>query len=346
MQEIRRHIHAGDNDVVKVGQDILIDTNDHVLGHVFAMGGNVIVRGQVDDDVVAMGGNVTLEDGAQVHGDVVSLGGQIYKSKLANVLGTTATVGGFPRGMFHPRMLWAVGGGVQILTSLITLGIWMLVAWIVVSLFPARSRRVLDSMRGRFGASFLWGLLGLIAVVPALIGVVLVAVLLCVTIIGIPVGVLLILGYCLAVVALLFWGGLLGASAVGEWTIVRLSPRLGQPSLVRNTLVGIVVVTVPGIVGGFFNVVGMAVPPAVVLGGTLHVLGKVLQFVLLLAGMGAVLHARGGQVGPVRMPWSGPGTTPVPPAPPGAPPPMPTAAPPAPPMPPPALPGAPESTLS
>src|SRR5690349_10678703 len=69
LQEIRRHIHAGDNDVVKVGQDILIDTNDHVLGHVFAMGGNVVVRGQVDDDVVAMGGDVTLEDGAQVHGD-------------------------------------------------------------------------------------------------------------------------------------------------------------------------------------------------------------------------------------------------------------------------------------
>src|SRR5882672_5132056 len=97
MQEIRRHIHAGDNDVVKVGQDIVIDTNDHVLGHVFAVGGNVIVRGQVDDDVVAMGGSVTLEDGAQVHGDVVSLGGQIHKAPSATVLGTTATVGGFPR---------------------------------------------------------------------------------------------------------------------------------------------------------------------------------------------------------------------------------------------------------
>jgi hypothetical protein len=339
LQEIRRHIHAGDNDVVKVGQDIIIDTNDHVLGHVFAMGGNVIVRGQVDDDVVAMGGNVTLEDGAQVHGDVVSLGGQVHKSRAATVLGTTATVGGFPPGLFHPRTLWALGGGVQIVSSLVNLGVWLLVAWIVVSLFPARSRRVLDDLRGRFGPSFVWGLVGFIAIVPALIGVVLVAVLLCVTIIGIPVGVLLILGYCLAVVALIFWGGLLGASAVGEWTIVRLSPRLGQPSLVRNTLIGIVVVTLPGLIGGFFMVLGLAVPPAVVLGGALRVLGKVLQFVILLAGMGAVLHARGGQVGPVRMPWSGPSPTPVPPAPPGSPPP-------APPMPPPALPGAAESIPS
>src|ERR1041385_4463343 len=45
IEELRSHIHAGDNDLVKVGEDIEVGTSDHVLGDVFAMGGNVTVRG-------------------------------------------------------------------------------------------------------------------------------------------------------------------------------------------------------------------------------------------------------------------------------------------------------------
>ena len=37
----------------------------------------------------------------------------------------------------------------------------------------------------------------------------------------------------------MLWGGVLGASALGDWLVRRLAPRLGEPSLVRNTLVGI-----------------------------------------------------------------------------------------------------------
>jgi hypothetical protein len=339
LREIRRQIHSGDNDVVKVGEDILVDTNEHVLGHVFAMGGNVDVRGQVDNDVVAMGGDVTIEDGAQVRGDVVSLGGKVNKARSATVLGETVTVGGFPKRFFSPGAMWAMGGGMQFVGTLVKLCMWLLIGWVVVSLFPTRSQRVLDGLRGRVGPSLLWGLLGLIAIVPALIGVVLVAVLLCVTIIGIPVGVLLLLGYCLAVAALVLWGGVMGAAAVGEWGITRLSPRLGSPTLMRSTLIGMTALLIPGLVGSLFHILGMAVTPALVLGTALRVFGRVVGCIAFFAGFGAVLRARGGQVGPLRMPWSAPVTPPAPQAPgsaaapPYASPPPPPAPPPADPMP-------------
>ncbi len=339
-EEIRRHIHAGDNDIVKVGEDIEVGPSDHVLGDVFAMGGNVTVRGQVDGDVVAMGGDVSVDDGAQVRGDAVSLGGQVRKGPAAVVLGKTVTVGAFPKRLLAPRALWAVGHGVAFIATVTKFLIWLLIAWVIVSLFATRSQRVLAELRGRFGMSLLWGVLGLIGFVPALIAVVLVAALLCVTIIGIPVGVLLILGYCVAVVLLLLWGGVLGAARVGEWAIARLSPRLGEPTLVRSTLIGIVAVTLPGLMGRLFELVGLDFFPAGMLGVTLRVVGWVIETVVLVAGMGAVLHARAGQVDPIRMPWSG--ATPAPPAAPGSPPAAPVA--PVPPAPP-ATPGAPETTV-
>jgi hypothetical protein len=90
--------------------------------------------------------------------------------------------------------------------------------------------------------------------------------------------------------------------------------------------------------------------PANILGGTLRFFGWFLEVVLLLVGMGAVLHAKAGQIEPIRMPWSGPGPAPqpsggppVPPSPVSPAPPMPPPVPPIAPAPP-ATPGTPEIT--
>jgi len=129
--------------------------------------------------------------------------------------------------------------------------------------------------------------------------------------------------------------------------IGRLSPRLGEASLVRSTLIGVMAVTLPGLLGRLFLLVGVGFFPASLLGGTLRVVGGVLEGLTLVAGMGALLHAKAGQVEPIRMPWAGASS--APPSPPGPPPAPP--APPAPPSgspvapPPPAIPGTTETTL-
>ena len=292
-------VHAGKNDVVQMGEDIVVERGEHVLGHVFAMGGSVTVRGIVDDDVVAMGGDVILEDGAQVRGDAVSLGGVVKKAASASILGSSVSIGNLPRGAASLGVLNFVGKGVDVIQKVIGILFWMVLAWVTVALTRARMQRVTGRIEQQPLESIGWGALGVFAIAPAAVAVALAAVLLCVTIIGIPVAVLGVLGYSLAVVVLLFWGSIVGASALGGWLVRRLSPRLGVPDLTRNTLVGVVAVSAFGLVGSLFQGVGLWVPPAGLLGGLLKVLGVIACLGTIFAGVGAILRTRAGQPSPL-----------------------------------------------
>ena len=292
-------VHAGKNDVVQVSEDIVIERGEHVLGHVFAMGGSVTVRGIVDDDVVAMGGDVILEDGAQVRGDAVSLGGQVRKAPSASILGSSVSVGSMPNAAAGLGVLNFVGKSVDVAAKVIGVLFWMLLAWVVIMLTRARSQRVAGRIDQLPLDSLGWGALGVFAIAPGAVAVALAAALLCVTIIGIPVAVLGILGYILGVVVLLFWGTIVGAAALGGWLVRRLSPRLGTPELTRNTLVGVIALSAFGIVGSLFQSVGLMVPPAGLLGGLLRVLGVVAFIGAACAGVGAILRTRAGQPSPL-----------------------------------------------
>jgi hypothetical protein len=292
-------IKAGKNDVVQMGEDIVIERGEHVLGHVFAMGGTVTVRGIVDDDVVAMGGDVVLEDGAQIRGDAVSLGGQVRKAPSASILGSSVSVGNMQGGLAGIGLLNFIGHGVDAVQRVIGILFMMLIAWVAVSLTRERSQRIVARIEQRPLSAIGWGALGVFAIAPAAVAVALAAVLLVVTIIGIPVAVLAILGYSLAVVVLLFWGSIVGASAAGEWLVRRLSPRLGHPDLVRNTLVGVAAISAFGLAGSLFAGVGTIVPPAGLLGGLLHVTGWLVGCGAIFAGVGGILRTRAGQPSPL-----------------------------------------------
>jgi hypothetical protein len=314
-------VHAGENDVVQMGEDIVIERGEHVLGHVFAMGGSITVRGLVDDDVVAMGGDVIVEDGAQIRGDAVSIGGSVDKAPGATVLGSSVSLANVPAGIVGLQGLNFIGHGFDAVNRIMGILFWLLIAWVLVVLTRERSRRIAGRIEAEAGRSLGYGLLGIMAIAPATIAVALAAVLLVVTIIGIPVAVLVLLGYILAVVALLVWGAVLGASALGGWLVQRLSPRLGAPELVRNTLIGVAGVAGVGLIASLLQGVGIVVPPAGLLGGLLKVVGFVLSCGVLCAGVGAILLTRAGQPAPIPVDWSqagfGPGAPGMaPPAPP------------------------------
>ncbi len=310
--ELPNHIRISTDkdDVVEVGQDIVIERNQQVLGHVLAMGGNITIRGVVDDDVVAMGGDVILEDGAQVRGDAVSVGGRVRRSGSATVLGSTVSVGSIPKSLFALSAFNMLDRGMKFVGSLFSLLFLVLITWAVVSLTKSRTARIVAEIERATLASLGWGLLALIAVVPASIVICLVAVLLVVTIIGIPVAVLALLGYIVGLVLLAVWGSIVGATALGGWMVRRLTPRLGEPTLVRNAIVGVVAISLPGLLGHLFQGFGPVVPPALVLGGALEGFGKLLGLCTLLAGVGGILRARAGQ--PAPLPGAFP-SAPVPP---------------------------------
>jgi len=109
MQNVRR-THRGGKDMVARGHNLEVKENESVdsavvwggnlivKGHVeddaVAFGGNLEVSGVVEGDAVAFGGNVVLNPGAVVQGDVSSFGGVVSRSDDAHVEGRTESFGG------------------------------------------------------------------------------------------------------------------------------------------------------------------------------------------------------------------------------------------------------------
>lgn len=100
---------------------------------------SIFVRGEVAGDVVAVHGNVVIEQGAQVAGDVTTILGNLRLQGIAKVGGEAEAVGGTvrsdPQATIGGEVTSLGGTGWAILIFLLPLafigGIAALVAWLV-----------------------------------------------------------------------------------------------------------------------------------------------------------------------------------------------------------------------
>lgn len=75
------------DDVVRVGGSVTVARDEHVTGDVVAIGGSVNIDGQVDGDVVAVGGSANLGPTADIRGDLVVVGGALNQDPKATIGG-------------------------------------------------------------------------------------------------------------------------------------------------------------------------------------------------------------------------------------------------------------------
>lgn len=75
-------------------EDIVIAKDRFLRGGAVAFWGDILVDGEVNEDVVAIFGNVTIGDNAVVRGNVVSLNGEVNLSKKATIYGSIRTSSG------------------------------------------------------------------------------------------------------------------------------------------------------------------------------------------------------------------------------------------------------------
>jgi hypothetical protein len=307
---------------VKVGDSVVVEEDERILGDVVSIGGDVVVRGDVEGDVVSVGGDVEVHDGAKVMGDAVSVGGRVEKSDGATVLGETVSVN-------VPIPLFGLRGPEFHKPRFFTLG-WKLAFFVVglllVLLFNAVAGHRLDVVSRRVesepGQSFLIGLLGAFGTPIAML---IAFVLLAITIVG-----LLLFPVLLILVWLMMLGGFAAvAIAVGRRVVEGRGPadRLRPAgSSYTHLFVGFVLLHAFLIAGSIVRVIPWPLDP---FGIFLAVLG---WFVLVFAttmGYGAVLLSRLGKqvpqvVGAAGRPAPPPPPPPVwpaPPPPPSAPPP-------------------------
>jgi hypothetical protein len=280
--------------IVRICSDAHVPAGKVVDGDVVAVCGSVTVEGEVSGDVVAVLGSVHLKPGAKVEGDVVSVGGILDQAEGVTIKGESVQLG------FSP-FTWGLPG-ISVLLFAIAAGwlVSMFVGWIFVLLFPTGMLRVATVVERRPAASFFIGLLS----VP---GFFVAVVLLCITVIGIPIGILLPMVY-----VLMGYLGQLAATCVLGARLTRRSLVNGlmSPLLVGTLFVAIILGTGTALMAG-----ASAARPAslfLLLSGLLLLLG------LGTLGTGAFLLSRFGSR-PREIVWHGH----APPVPGGAPGPIP-----------------------
>jgi hypothetical protein len=288
--EDRRMNRAG-GDRVRVFGDVRVRQDEHIGGQVVAVIGSARVDGEVGDQVVAVLGSVDLGPKAIVHGDIVSVGGRVRRAEGSQVRGAVTEisladanarlhigpwVGGF--GSLPP--FDGFGAFPQLLGS--TFRVLLLV--LLASLALVLARGTVEASAHRLAddpiKSTLVGIAAEILVVPVLV---LTAVVLAISLIGIPL--LLLMPF---VVVFLIFLALLGFSgsafATGQWARRRFG--LTTSPGVLDVCLGVILILLPLLLGRVIALGGWAVGPVSVL---LIAMGVGVEFLAWSAGFGAVL---------------------------------------------------------
>jgi hypothetical protein len=193
------HPLAG-RDRVGFGQDINVG-KDEVQDNVIAFGGNVVVEGRVKDSIIVFGGSVilsgevgdsvvgfgtaiTLRSSAVVKGDVASIGGRMEKEPGCVISGDTVY---FKGGEMVSKLFKGGWMGLPLIPlflilKLIAFFIWLFIALVVAALFPRQLALASSQIRTVFGPVVGIGALALIVFV----GLTIVFALLSLILIGIP----------------------------------------------------------------------------------------------------------------------------------------------------------------
>lgn len=277
-ERYRGRMRVVGQDIVRFGDDIIVEEDEIVDGDVVAIFGNVIVDGAVEGDVVAILGELTVGPMAEIDGDGVSIGGSVTKEPGGVVRGETVSVGigghHFPRNSpFHTGIF---NTGARLLLFIM----WTILLIVLGLIVTAIARRPVERvyMRARKEA-FKMGLIGLLAEVLLLPA----CLLFMITIIGIPIGlVVLPLTFVLALLL-----GYVGVS-------VAVGGRMGngnERSIYAKVAVGIFALQGLVILGGILR---LPRGPIGVIGGVIGFIGLAVIYVAGTVGLGAVIMSKFG----------------------------------------------------
>jgi len=227
-------------DVQAAGGDVKIDGT--IDGSLHAAGGNVRINGPVSGDASIAAGKLELGPDARIQGKLLFRGENLRRDPAAQVVG----------GVEQRLGRWREPAAAERFTHgwFWTAGLMVLAALIAAAL-PGPSNRMAGELRDHPWVTLLLGFVALITIPAA-------AVLMMITIIGIPIGVMAMLGYLL----LLLVGYVWLAAVVGGLLLDRVKPEVAALAgwragmAVLAMLVIALLVRVP-LIGGMAHLVAL-----------------------------------------------------------------------------------------
>jgi hypothetical protein len=97
------------NNRIAVLKDVVVTADQFIRGSVATFWSNVVIEGEVNEDVVSVFGNITIGDRAFVRGDVVAVNGNVDVAKGATVYGEILSTGPGKRRGFDRWRRWQRG---------------------------------------------------------------------------------------------------------------------------------------------------------------------------------------------------------------------------------------------
>ncbi len=274
-------------DIVRFGEDIIIEVGEVVSGDVVAIGGDIQIAGTVAGDVVAVGGDVVAKSTAVIRGDAVSVGGKVTKEPGAELRGSRIGTPFPPKFLFrwgtkgwrgpppcpHPRFTPGAG------FTLVLFFVFLCLSLLITLFLPNHIKRINASIEGGFLKAGLVGFLVDILILP-------VFVMLCITIIGIPVA-FLVEPIVLFVAMILGFAGI--SLFLGEKINQTTSLTLSSP--LTKVLVGGVIIELLPCLAILTGIGGGILAP---LSSVLHIIGWLTLYIGWTVGFGAVFLTRFG----------------------------------------------------
>jgi hypothetical protein len=258
-------------DVSDLFNDINVGLCQRIEGAVIC-GKNVTVEGLVTGNIVCFQ-TVTVTRTGEVRGDVIAR--KIRKQSGGRIFGSRSEIP-FPvvPGIDITPSLGFIPGLVSIFITVLL----FFLSLIVLALFSEQTGRVVNKIKKNTVASFFWGLLVWFSILP-------VFVLLCITLVGIPIALLV---YPLAIVATIVFAYATSAYFIGE----RLSRFWGwqDKSKYIKVITGVVFLELTRTLSILFSIIG-----AGPLGNLFLVIFIVINAVALTIGAGAVLTSKFGR---------------------------------------------------
>jgi hypothetical protein len=273
---------------VHVFGDVTVRRDEQVDGQVVAVLGSVRIDGRVTDQVVAVMGSVHLGPDSEVDGDVIAVGGRIEMADGAHVNGHVREVSlRSSDGRWSGNPAWAApfvfnpfSGAARLFGTVFRLFLLGLFTSVVVLL----ARQPIERIGHRASAEPLkMAMIGVLAQLLFLPALVLTAVILAVTIIGIPL--LLLLPFAVLAMLLVFLGGFTGvAYAVGGWGAERAGWPQDQPFL--RVWLGVLIVLIPILVA---RLIGIAGGPFRIFAVMITIAAFLVEYLAWTTGFGAAL---------------------------------------------------------
>lgn len=161
-----------------LGQNVRVE-KDEVVGDVSVTGGSAEIFGKVEGDLVVTGGSATVHDGAVVAGDAMAIGGVVRVEPGGKVHGDHKLIGGAYLNESEPHTSTAERATRRVSNVFESFTFLFVIGALFLATAPNRMQRLRGELASKPVASVAYGIGGLLALGLA-------ALVLCVTVIGIP----------------------------------------------------------------------------------------------------------------------------------------------------------------